>query len=161
MLDIAAADESTLDHRRRAERAVAEAVDRRKFHAIDALAERDSVRRFEIAHELTRADRLAGLGDAHLHVHVGRRRLAQIVVVGEDANDFCARDVELGGNDVDRVVGNPAEDLLDALKRGEDEALGGRNRSDDGGPCLDRPCLVTGHLGTAFRLAVPGVSAAP
>jgi hypothetical protein len=60
-------------------------------------------------------------------VHVGRRRLAQIVVVGEDADDLGARDIELGGHHIDSLVGDPAEDGLDALERGEDEALCGGN----------------------------------
>jgi hypothetical protein len=94
-------------------------------------------------------------------VHVGRRRLAQIVVVGEDADDLGARDIELGGHHIDGLVGDPAEDSLDTLERGEDEALCGWKGRDEGGPCWDRPCLVTTHLGTAFRFAVAGVSAAP
>ena len=153
LLFVEAADNPAVEHRRRRDRAQAEAIDRLKRDAPSAVVSPNcnAEPRFARAPQARRRRGLAGFGAAELQ-HVAARGLAaEVVIEGDDAVHLGARDVQrLRDHRLSGFV-DVAERLLQGVQNRQQRAFEAPVLGDDLRGSFRAPWFVIRHASAAPR----------
>ena len=140
-------DDAAVEHGRRRHRAEPEAVDRFESDAAvgTGLAECHAEARLGLRRKRFAAGGLAGFGAAQLEHVTPRRVFAKVVIEGDDAVDFGARDIQRLG---DNRLGGPVdvtERRLQGMKDRQQRAFEALVLGDDPRGFLRAPWFVIRH----------------
>ena len=138
------ADHAAVEHRRRRGRTETEAIDRLEAdRAIGrGVAERDPGLGLGVGGERVATGRLARLGAAELQDVPGRRSPPEVVVEGDDAVHFRAREVQDLGDEPDCLAVDVAELVLQRVQDRQERTRHRSPGSDDAARRLDVPWRI-------------------